>query len=796
MFSIVKIDSLISIGPSAEVAVFHLGGQQSGDPGKLVVPWRDVQKNPDPSALLSWHTRISKFSGREKEIAELKEWAYSEQAVSIKFIVGDGGTGKSRLAAEFATMLQKKSWSAGYLDLRKPQSFSMTKAGTLLIIDYPEEERKNVSEFLHDLSTIDKKNRLRVLFLTRQDIEPWRELIYDAKAGDLLDTYPLHLKRLEPLSAHQLYTSALVEASKSCGTTAVGLSEEALTAWLALAPENQRALFILAAAIYNATNPEDNIIKYTGKQVVESLCERELIRLRNIAEKNGLEDKYSIARILALSAFKDTLTTEDINAFDKETITLLSFPPKTKVPKLLQDAGLIAEGIVLTPKPDIFASAFVSMVLGENTEKAPEIIWLGIQSDIVGGLERLARLSYDAEMVLGLLKKRISVFFADALKRNVERCKLIYEFFSLPNMPISLVNVAVLVWQTLLKGKIRDIDRAIIYNNLSNDLINSGEFVDALKVIRRAVKINRHLVGINPYDFEQYLASSLITLSLVQKKIGNFQDALKAILESVSIYRRLVKINSTVFEPYLATSLNNLSNMLSDTGDYSKALEVLQESVGIFRRLSREKIGNVEPNIAKCLSNLSYLLNVLGEKENAFIAIQDAEKIYNHLVKVSPTRFENDYAGCLNNLSIMLYLRGNVPNALDAIIQAIEIYERLVPTNPDRFEPDLANSLNNFAAILTTLGNTPAALDAIQRAIKLYSRLAQTNPARFEPELANSYWAYGQMLLFLARKEEACNAFRVGIRLILPYTQQLTQSRFGQILETLQQAMKEAGCSE
>ncbi len=750
LFNIVNVESIFSIGPSGQVAVFHLGGQQSGKPGNLEVPWHDAQPLTNPTSLLSWHTRISTFSGREQEIEELKQWAYSEQAVSIKFITGEGGTGKSRLAAEFATMLQHEGWSAGFLDLKKPQSFSMKKTGTLLIIDYPEEERKNVSDFLHDLSTVSNKNRLKVLFLTRQAIDPWSELIYDAKAGDLLDRIPIILKRLEPQPAHQLFTSALIKASKNCNTTPLGLSEEALTDWLNSAPENQRALFILAAAIYNATNPDDDLVQYTGRQVVESLCDRELIRLRAIAENNSLEDKYSIPRVLALSAFKDKLTTQDINAFDEETIALFGFPPKTKISKIVKDAGLIVNDIVLTPKPDILTSAFVSIVLGENTEKAPEILWLGIQSDITGGLERLARLSYDAEIVLGLLTNRISMFLPNALKDKIERCKLLDDIFSGSNLPLGWVETAISVWQVLLKNETNEVVRARLFNNLSNSLSDSGNIPDALKAIQEAVDIYRRLAQWNPDRFEPDLAMSLNNLSSRLSNSGNFPGALKAIQEAVDIRRRLAQSNPERFEPVLANSLNNLSNGLSNSGNIPGSLQAIQESVDIHRRLAQ----------------------------------------------INPDRFEPDLAGSLNNLSNRLSNSGNIPDALQAIQESVDIYRRLAQANPDRFEPDLAMSLNNLSNRLSDSGDIPGALIVIREAVDSYGRLVQANPARFEPDLANSYGAYGLILHSAGKKKEACKVLNMGLTLIQPYAKQFPDSRFGKIQKGLEQDLKDAGCTE
>ena len=141
MFSIFS-PSLINVqfGPSV-TGIGHIGPEVRGvSPDsiqKLVVPWHSPTENPSVFSLLNWHTRISEFAGREKEISELKRWAVSGPDVSVKFLTGAGGAGKSRLAAEFASGLQSKDWAAGFVNLRKPTSFPLMSEGTLLVIDYP-----------------------------------------------------------------------------------------------------------------------------------------------------------------------------------------------------------------------------------------------------------------------------------------------------------------------------------------------------------------------------------------------------------------------------------------------------------------------------------------------------------------------------------------------------------------------------------------------------------------------------------------------------------------------------------
>ncbi|MBU0515946.1 MAG: ATP-binding protein, partial [Proteobacteria bacterium] len=175
MISIVSINLVsFKVGPS--VTAIGQIGPVSAPPSrenleKLSVPWTELQQNTSPFQLLSWHNQISEFAGREKELEDLKAWAESNIRVSVKFVIGEGGAGKSRLGAEFAQRMGKRGWAAGFISPKEPKYFEMKEGGTLLVIDYPEEHRSGVEEFLRYFVEKRPSEKIRVLFLTRQPME-------------------------------------------------------------------------------------------------------------------------------------------------------------------------------------------------------------------------------------------------------------------------------------------------------------------------------------------------------------------------------------------------------------------------------------------------------------------------------------------------------------------------------------------------------------------------------------------------------------------------------------------------
>ncbi len=645
----------LHLGPS-EIGIAEIRpsgrGQSSGERENLTVPWQNLQLKAPPFALMSWHGRLSDFGGRNLEIEELKEWAVSEQGVSVKFVTGCGGSGKSRFAAEFATLLQTQGWAAGFVDLRKPVAFVLKEAGTLLVVDYPEESPHETGELLRDLAGLGQDARFRVLFLTRRTISHWENTIHDNRAAVLVDPAAIDLSLVSPPDAYDLFCSAQDRTAELWNTVPLPLSKEAFTHWLGLKEEHKQPLFVLAAAIQGALHPEEEAVRYTGKEIVRSLAEREFARLRATAEKAGFQDQCALARLLVAAAIIGQISQPYMNALVQEGILGPDVSQGTALNVKLHRAGVMSESRVDAPKPDIVAAAFSSVVLANDPVNAPDFLWLALQNDIPSGLQRLARLAYDAEVVLAIREHKISKWLAEAVNNHPARCTALQDFLE-QTLPVGLTEAAIAVWRTLLTLEPTNEERARLLNNLSTHLSESGDPPGALQASQEAVEIRRRLAKANPTRYEPDLAISLNNFSADLSESGDPPGALQAIQEAVEIRRRLAKANPARYEPDLATSLNNFSADLSESGDPPGALQAIQEAVEIRRRLAKANPARYEPDLATSLNNFSADLSESGDPPGALQAIQEAVEIRRHLAKANPARYEPDLATSLNNLTFL-----------------------------------------------------------------------------------------------------------------------------------------------
>src|SRR5262249_7483146 len=129
----------------AESGIF---GATPSDPDLPFVALENVvvDGKPDISRLLRWNYELVRtLYGRNDDARQIAEWAESgDQQILLRFVEGEGGSGKTRLAAEVARVLRKRGWAAGFLRRTGPIIHAPSPRGLFLIIDYPEEQPQRI----------------------------------------------------------------------------------------------------------------------------------------------------------------------------------------------------------------------------------------------------------------------------------------------------------------------------------------------------------------------------------------------------------------------------------------------------------------------------------------------------------------------------------------------------------------------------------------------------------------------------------------------------------------------------
>ncbi|MFJ6352898.1 hypothetical protein ACIQKB_26060 [Streptomyces sp. NPDC092046] len=177
----------------------------SADPLRRDSAWLRAQ----PSRMLDARSEIVEFTGREADLAGLRQWRDRPVRSAVRWLHGPGGAGKSRLAARLAAESAEAGWlvvdavhgtdtyppAEGSQDLRTDH-----RTGVLLLVDYADRWPDAHLRWLFHNGLLLGELPARVLLIGRS-VRPWpalrAQLTRQRRATDLSD------QPLGPLSGRQ-----------------------------------------------------------------------------------------------------------------------------------------------------------------------------------------------------------------------------------------------------------------------------------------------------------------------------------------------------------------------------------------------------------------------------------------------------------------------------------------------------------------------------------------------------------------------------------------------------------------
>jgi len=188
-----------------------------------------------PSRLLHASHEVVPFTGRTRELAELRRWREdpAHPRAAVRLVHGPGGQGKTRLATQAAREWADEGWLVLQARHRSDRSGEQAvdipdpkqAAGVLVVVDYA--ERWAVADLLTLLrdTTVDVGMRVRVLLLARPAGTWW-----DALAAALEDERGLTSDQplaLEPLATDPRDREVLFTAARDRFADLLGIPDAA-----------------------------------------------------------------------------------------------------------------------------------------------------------------------------------------------------------------------------------------------------------------------------------------------------------------------------------------------------------------------------------------------------------------------------------------------------------------------------------------------------------------------------------------------------------------------------------------
>jgi tetratricopeptide (TPR) repeat protein len=763
----------------------------------LAPPYRapTVRLGREPVRLLLPEYGIVPFTGRGGDLQELQAWCLDGVGPALRVVVGMGGSGKTRLAAEACVRMMGKGWQVGFADPDAPGGQVQLEFDrpTLLVVDDADLKVELLADLIRAVGywSADAPP-VRLLLLARHTTGWWDKLNQrtDHLAAELADSeLTLHDGSLASAARAEHHMRALTafagqvtEASAPVDQPPPVLDDPAFANPLVV---HMHALLTVCAAWI------PTIGSAVRERILDAVLDRERRRwaqtLPSSLPTGGArmrQQAVTAATLLAPPTETDTARTmavidelaSDAAAGARAAVAtwLRELYPGSDPPWVAPlRPDLLAEQLLATcvQLTDIVLAGFASINAPEQIEQLlTELTRAEVRLPVHGALNRLLEthladmLTVAIQAPIGRLPELLDLALTccpqpDAAAVLVDRIP--GRSTGLGVLAATLTSQAVDEYRRLAEEDPQTFNPllATSLDHLSSRLAGLGRREDALTAAKQAVAIRQQPPG----AFTRDLAVSLDQLAARLGELGYYQEALDAAEQAVIFHRLLSQASPDPLNPHLAAALNNQARWLAERGQYEKARIALAEAVVIFRWLGGDRPDTSppyppNPNLSRALVHLSNVLAALGEREEALAAATEAAESFYRLADEQPDVFNPELARALNHQARELAALRRYPDAQDRIEKAVALRRQLADARPSAFTPDLAASLRVLSDVLAGQGQHDEALVAAKQALALHRQLADARPGVFNCDLAGSLTIYGNRLKELDRHRDALTA--------------------------------------
>ena len=737
-------------------------------PAAEQVPDEDLVAQP--SQFLLARRRTVEFVGRKAEMETLAEWRDSENRLSVLWLYGPGGLGKSRLADEFARASRASGWktltavhgrgnalaSGRGVDLTPGEA-----AGVLLLVDYA--DRWPVSDLVWLLNNrvLHAEVPCRVVLVARTRmafnalLKPLDDLGASAVAlelsllpgeGDGIDRADMFVR------ARDRFARAYSLADSDAIGPPPGLSDE---------PEYGLILALHMAALVAVDARHRGLEPPTDLRAMSAyLLDRERNHWTKLYENrlDGLEFATPPAVMSRLVFTAALCGAHDFSAA-KALLVGLDLPvhPDTALDDHSRCYPSLDGQVVLEPLyPDRLAEDFIALCLPGRTQpgQAAEPWASGLLEILVRPQEGSAP---------GYIGRTITVLAATATRWEHVMSPLGAILAEAPGLATAAGGSALLALAELdlAPGLLAGIAKTFPRNRHID--LDVGMAAITARVVAAFVRQS---------DDPVLLYDAYTDLDRRLGNAGDYSGALEATEAAIAIARPLAD-DSPQWRYRLADRLHSLSGLQYHL-DYEQALASAREAIGHYRTIhaaypSDDGVGLA---LALALTGLASIRDSIqrpNDTEAADLARQSVS-ILEDLVKRSPGQYEPHLATALTGLGRRITPQWIVEDestdeAYNVLTRAVEINRYLAGRAPEVYEPSLAASLAAVAEYFWAMQRRtpiyPWALEASSR----YRVLAAKNPASFSAPLTEALryltYACGSTLRFQAAATAAQEAFRI-----------------------------------
>ncbi|WP_410663944.1 hypothetical protein [Amycolatopsis sp. lyj-84] len=733
-----------------------------------------------PSRLLDARAEVVDFTGRDAELNELTTWRDARPRFAVRWLHGEGGQGKTRLAAQLAADAQRVGWmavrashrtdthppAAGSQDLRPDRH-----AGVLLLVDYADRWPVSDLSWLFQNRLLHQSVPTRVLLLARS-AGGWPAIqgkLHKLQQG--IDTSAQKLPPLPDVGGHRddMFTTArdcfaqrYPEVTRPDAIAPPGpLRHPDFGLTLAV---QMAALVAVDAEAHGRTAPAD----MAG--LTAYLLNREHENWRQLYEnaEAGLDFRTSDT-VMARTVFTAILTgSTHLQAAQSVLNELMPGEPTERV--LTDHARCYpptdpAQANVLEPLlPDRLAEDFLSLLTpGHDISSYEPDPWAttvpgrllldftALVNTAVGGIVAALtdndtnsgdpgrwRSSEPGQSAVASTGQRLSVaaravtFLASATDRWPHvGTKVLYPLLKAqPNIAVAAGSGAL----TAIAG-IEDVPVEVLgaVEQVLPDGRNTNLDVGAAEIVSALAARVFPLVD-DPVD----RADLHLEVSDRLASAGRPAEALEHSRNAVGISERLAAADRATHLATLARSVGTHASNLAELGRFAEAVVHTERAVGLYEGLAENRPGERLSDLATAVTNHALQLVEVGRRAEALDVSRRAVALYEQLHVTDPARHRDSLATALANHASLLGQAGFRAEAITLSQRALEVRETLAAADRAAHLPGLAVSIHNHAVRLAEHGRQTEALACSERAVALREELVTANRAMYLPYLGTS----------------------------------------------------------
>jgi tetratricopeptide (TPR) repeat protein len=793
----------------------------NGLPLYLLANWHsEAGSDPEwlrelPSRMLNARRAIVPFTGREGELAVLRQWRDSGPRLAVRWLHGPGGQGKTRLAAQCASEAVADGWKviaafhgpdADQIEAGSQDLSLAGAAGVLLMVDYADRWLlTNLTWLLKNKVLHQTGVRTRVLMVART-AGTWPSIrgVLDVHQADT-SSQPLAAlsqetkgQRDERLDMFTAARDSFAAIYQHPDATAIEMPRRFDDPDFGLTLALHMAALVAVDTSIRGRRPPGDMAGLTMY-----LLDREQLhwgRLYSDGMKatEGGKAYRTPREVMKRCVYTACLTGAVAPAQGTEILRQLSLPGDPH--QLLADHATCyppTGATVLEPLyPDRLAEDFLALTLPGHSADYPTHPWAGPATALllaraapdttplhtrraitflataaarwahVGETHLFALLNNDPQLAIAAGSAALSALAAiDSI--DPELLEAILE--QLPHEgQVDLDVGAADIEERLTPHRLSRVDdpgkRAQVHRRLATARERAGRRQQSVAAAQSALDIYRTLADNDPRTHLPDVAAMLHTIAADHAYRREHQQALPLITEAIDAARQCVtdSMDPMPGAAPVAESVNILGQalqiygaVLAGLGRYPEAERALRESVDRFWRRPRDPDREVlSPALFGSLAALTVVLLAQNREETPPAMLQAGQIMF------SPgglsAQYQHFHRWPPDDLGRFLWNVRHAPAGTD--IDPAAAIRRAADVNPDAHRAGLADAAYQTAYDAFQDGKYEEALRGCIEAVESYRRSGQNDPTSHLPGLSRALTLHTMLLTAAGRFAEAIEA--------------------------------------